>query len=156
MKHGFRVMDSDLHTMEPDGLWETYLEEPFRKFAPSFVRREQNASNQPLIRIGGIEIGEMSGARRAPWSARISSGALGQLCQALQAERGALSQGRDDGTAGAGRVTIANEVRRSSLSTWGRDRRSARRRSGATTVVCWRRSPYRRSTTTSTVLSPAK
>jgi hypothetical protein len=25
MKHGFRVMDSDLHTMEPDGLWETYL-----------------------------------------------------------------------------------------------------------------------------------
>ena len=60
MKHGFRVMDSDLHTMEPDGLWETYLEEPFRTFAPSFVRREEIASNQPLIRIGGIEIGEMS------------------------------------------------------------------------------------------------
>jgi predicted TIM-barrel fold metal-dependent hydrolase len=31
MKHGFRVMDSDLHTMEPDGLWETYLEEVLRQ-----------------------------------------------------------------------------------------------------------------------------
>ena len=60
MKNGFRVLDSDLHTMEPDGLWETYLEEPFRKFAPSFVRRTENASNQPVIRIGALEIGEMS------------------------------------------------------------------------------------------------
>ena len=60
MKNGFRVLDSDLHTMEPDGLWETYLEEPFRKFAPSFVRRTENASNQPVIRVGALEIGEMS------------------------------------------------------------------------------------------------
>jgi predicted TIM-barrel fold metal-dependent hydrolase len=60
MKNGFRVLDSDLHTMEPDGLWETYLEEPFRKFAPSFVSRTENASNQPVIRIGALEIGEMS------------------------------------------------------------------------------------------------
>ena len=60
MKNGFRVLDSDLHTMEPDGLWEKYLEEPFRKFAPSFVRRTENASNQPVIRIGALEIGEMS------------------------------------------------------------------------------------------------
>jgi predicted TIM-barrel fold metal-dependent hydrolase len=60
MRNGFRVLDSDLHTMEPDGLWETYLEEPFRKFAPSFVRRTENASNQPVIRIGALEIGEMS------------------------------------------------------------------------------------------------
>ena len=60
MKRGFRVMDSDLHTMEPDGLWERYLEEPFKKFAPAFVRRTENASNQPLIRVGTLEIGEMS------------------------------------------------------------------------------------------------
>ncbi len=60
MKHGFRVMDSDLHTMEPDDLWERYLEEPFRRFAPTFVRRADNAPNQPLIRIGDLEIGEMS------------------------------------------------------------------------------------------------
>jgi predicted TIM-barrel fold metal-dependent hydrolase len=60
MKNGFRVMDSDLHTMEPDGLWERYLEEPFKKFAPQFARRPEQASNQPVIRIGSLEIGEMS------------------------------------------------------------------------------------------------
>jgi predicted TIM-barrel fold metal-dependent hydrolase len=60
MKNGFRVMDSDLHTMEPDGLWERYLEEPFKKFAPQFTRRTEHASNQPVIRIGALEIGEMS------------------------------------------------------------------------------------------------
>ncbi len=60
MKNGFRVMDSDLHTMEPDGLWEKYLEPPFKKFAPTFARKADNASNQPLIGIGNLEIGEMS------------------------------------------------------------------------------------------------
>ena len=60
MKNGFKVMDSDLHTMEPDGLWERYLEEPFKKFAPQFTRRTEHASNQPVIRIGDLEIGEMS------------------------------------------------------------------------------------------------
>src|SRR5213595_2144048 len=60
MKQGFRVLDSDLHTMEPDGLWEKYLDEPFKKFAPQFIRGTANAPNQPLIRIGGIEIAEMS------------------------------------------------------------------------------------------------
>jgi uncharacterized protein len=68
MKRGFRVMDSDLHTMEPDGLWERYLEEPFKKFAPAFVRRTENASNQPLIRVGALEIGEMS---KRPQSAAV-------------------------------------------------------------------------------------
>jgi uncharacterized protein len=60
MKHGFRVMDSDLHTMEPDGLWERYLDEPFKAFAPRFVRGSATAPNQPLIRLGDLEIGEMS------------------------------------------------------------------------------------------------
>ena len=63
MKHGFRVMDSDLHTMEPDDLWGRYLAEPFRRFAPRFERGAANAPNQPVIRIGELEIGEMS--RRA-------------------------------------------------------------------------------------------
>ncbi len=60
MKNGFKVMDSDLHTMEPDGLWEKYLDEPFRKFAPRFARRAENAPNQPVIKIGELELGEMS------------------------------------------------------------------------------------------------
>src|SRR5574342_521258 len=60
MKNGFRVLDSDLHTMEPDGLWEQYLEEPFKKFAPRFVRPAEGAPNQPIIRIGDVEIAEFS------------------------------------------------------------------------------------------------
>src|SRR2546428_6131251 len=60
MKNGFKVLDSDLHTMEPDGLWERYLDAPFKQFAPQFPRRSENASNQPVIRIGALEIGEMS------------------------------------------------------------------------------------------------
>jgi predicted TIM-barrel fold metal-dependent hydrolase len=60
MKNGFRVMDSDLHTMEPDGLWERYLDEPFKKFAPTFTRRAEAPSNQPIIGVGKVEIGEMS------------------------------------------------------------------------------------------------
>jgi len=60
MKQGFRVLDSDLHTMEPDGLWEHYLDEPFKRFAPQFVRGTATAPNQPVIKIGDVEIGEMS------------------------------------------------------------------------------------------------
>src|SRR2546428_13254940 len=60
MKNGFKVMDSDLHTMEPDGLWERYLDAPFKRFAPQFVRGAANATNQPLIRIGDLEIGEIA------------------------------------------------------------------------------------------------
>jgi uncharacterized protein len=60
MKQGFRVLDSDLHTMEPDGLWERYLDAPFKRFAPQFIRGTQNAPNQPLIRIGDLELCEMS------------------------------------------------------------------------------------------------
>ena len=60
MKNGFRVLDSDLHTMEPDGLWAEYLEEPFKKFAPQFLRSTDRAPNQPVIRIGDVEIAEFS------------------------------------------------------------------------------------------------
>jgi len=59
-KRGFRIMDSDLHTMEPDSLWEKYLDEPFRSAAPAFTRGGERAPNQPTIRVGGLTIGEMS------------------------------------------------------------------------------------------------
>jgi uncharacterized protein len=60
MKRGLRVMDSDLHTMEPDGLWERYLDEPFRAHAPRFARAADGPPNQPTIRIGDLTIGEMT------------------------------------------------------------------------------------------------
>ena len=59
-KHGFRIMDSDLHTMEPDDLWATYLDEPFRAAAPTFTRGGERAPNQPTIQVAGLMIGEMS------------------------------------------------------------------------------------------------
>ena len=68
MKDGFRVLDSDLHTMEPDGLWEQYLDEPFKKFAPKFTRRDDQAPNQPVIRIGDLELAEFS---KRPHTARV-------------------------------------------------------------------------------------
>jgi len=59
-KRGFRIMDSDLHTMEPDDLWEKYLDEPFRKAGPTFTRGGERAPNQPTIQVAGHTIGEMS------------------------------------------------------------------------------------------------
>jgi predicted TIM-barrel fold metal-dependent hydrolase len=54
------VLDSDLHTMEPDDLWPKYLDEPFKKYAPQFIRGTANAPNQPVIKVGNVEIAEMS------------------------------------------------------------------------------------------------
>jgi hypothetical protein len=51
-KHGFRVLDSDLHTMEPDGLWERYLDPAFKKYTPRFSRGTEHAPNQPIIHVG--------------------------------------------------------------------------------------------------------
>src|SRR5215813_8010689 len=60
MKNGFRVLDSDLHTMEPDDLWFRYLEEPFKKFAPTFTRSPEGPPDQPTIRIQDRIIGDMT------------------------------------------------------------------------------------------------
>ncbi len=60
VKRGFRVMDSDLHTMESDDLWQRYLDEPFKNSAPSFRRATEGPPNQPTIRIGDLTIGEMT------------------------------------------------------------------------------------------------
>jgi predicted TIM-barrel fold metal-dependent hydrolase len=70
MKNGFKVMDSDLHTMEPDGLWERYLDEPFKKFAPKFERRPEQSPSQPTIQIGELTLGEMS---KRPWTAAVGA-----------------------------------------------------------------------------------
>ena len=60
MKNGFRVLDSDLHTMEPDDLWFRYLDGPFKKFAPTFTRSPEGPPDQPTIRIQDRIIGDMT------------------------------------------------------------------------------------------------
>jgi len=39
MKHGFRIIDADMHTIEPDDLWSRYLDARFRTRAPAPSRR---------------------------------------------------------------------------------------------------------------------
>ena len=60
MKNGFKIMDSDLHTMEPDDLWERHLEEPFRDRLPRFERDDGGPSQQPRIVLGDLTIGVVS------------------------------------------------------------------------------------------------
>ena len=36
-KNGFKIMDSDMHIMEPPDLWQRYTEAPFRHLAPQGV-----------------------------------------------------------------------------------------------------------------------
>ena len=38
MKNGFRILDSDFHVMEPDDLWERYLDEEWKPQAPTFQK----------------------------------------------------------------------------------------------------------------------
>ena len=38
MRNGHKVIDVDSHVMEPDDLFERYLEAPFRAYAPKTTR----------------------------------------------------------------------------------------------------------------------
>jgi predicted TIM-barrel fold metal-dependent hydrolase len=44
MKHGFRIFDADLHTIEPDDLWLHRLERRFRPLAPRAPPRHPRAA----------------------------------------------------------------------------------------------------------------
>ena len=40
-RNGFKVMDSDMHVIEPVDLWETYMDPEFRDRAPKGISRFQ-------------------------------------------------------------------------------------------------------------------
>ena len=42
-KAGFRIMDSDIHVLEPHDLWVRYMEPGFREQAPRFAPLEGSA-----------------------------------------------------------------------------------------------------------------
>ncbi len=49
MKDGFRIIDSDLHVMEPSDIWEKRIDPAFRDRAPKFVgRKEGGTFGMPL------------------------------------------------------------------------------------------------------------
>ena len=47
-KNGFRVLDSDMHIMEPPDLWERYIAPEFRSIAPR-GRTSDNVRDLGLI-----------------------------------------------------------------------------------------------------------
>ena len=49
-KGGFRVMDSDMHVVEPADLWERYIAPAFRGRAPQGLRRHPRDLG---VRVGG-------------------------------------------------------------------------------------------------------
>lgn len=49
MKNGFQIMDSDFHVMEPNDLWERYLEEEWKPQAPKFVQNPRFPASSPGI-----------------------------------------------------------------------------------------------------------
>ena len=74
-KSGFRVMDSDLHTMEPDGLWEKYLERAVQEVraalhAPRGERARTSRSSRSATLAHRRDV---RSARARPSSARTSS-----------------------------------------------------------------------------------
>jgi predicted TIM-barrel fold metal-dependent hydrolase len=46
-KRDFRVLDGDMHTMEPLDLWDRYLEEPFKKFLPEISGHTRARPDRP-------------------------------------------------------------------------------------------------------------
>ena len=49
-KNGFRVLDSDMHIMEPPDLWERYIAPEFRSIAPR-GRTSDNVRDLGLIQV---------------------------------------------------------------------------------------------------------
>ena len=37
MKNGLRILDSDMHIMEPPDLWDVYVDAPYKQHAPRVV-----------------------------------------------------------------------------------------------------------------------
>ena len=55
MKNGFRVMDSDIHLIEPRDIYERYLEDRYKPEAPTFVPAPGKLSSDWLMKIPGQE-----------------------------------------------------------------------------------------------------
>ena len=65
MKHGFRVLDADLHTFEPPELWERHLEARFRASAPRIPagKRYDARSHLEAMDVEGIDVAVLFGTR---------------------------------------------------------------------------------------------
>ena len=53
MKNGFRIMDSDIHLMEPPDMYERYLEDRFVPDAPEYLPLEGRVYGSWLLKMPG-------------------------------------------------------------------------------------------------------
>ena len=53
-KNGFKIIDSDMHIMEPPDLWEKYIDKKFRDRAPRGVT-SKNVRDLRLVHPDGTE-----------------------------------------------------------------------------------------------------
>lgn len=56
MRDGFLVMDSDFHLMEPDDLWDRYLDEEWKPQAPKFTHNPLFPPSTPIMVVQGKAI----------------------------------------------------------------------------------------------------
>ena len=52
MQRGFRVIDSDAHSMEPMELWDKYLDPKFRPWAPGGAKNKNIAGRRRVNEVG--------------------------------------------------------------------------------------------------------
>ena len=75
-KNGFQVMDSDLHTMEPDGLWEQYSRRAVQEVRAALHARRGERAEPAGDQDRRPRASPRCPSGRAPrWSARTSSSA---------------------------------------------------------------------------------
>ena len=53
VKNGFKIMDSDIHLVEPPGLWERYMETEFKERGPRIGSAEGSGPGSIVFTIDG-------------------------------------------------------------------------------------------------------
>src|ERR671937_220102 len=106
-KHGFRVLDSDLHIIEPPDLWARYIDAPFKHRAPRGfadwvldLRIEIDGKLMPA----DVTFSADPRARLERRGAARCHGRGGHRCRRDLSDAGALREGhRRDGSEAGGR-----------------------------------------------------
>src|SRR6185436_59727 len=68
-KNGFKILDSDMHIMEPPDLWEKYIDGKFKSRAPRGIT-SKNVRDLRLAHPDGTEWARKSSSK--PWTSRAS------------------------------------------------------------------------------------
>ncbi|MBI3744191.1 MAG: hypothetical protein HY261_07910 [Chloroflexi bacterium] len=67
MYNGFKVVDADSHVMEPDNLWERFMDKRFRSHAPKTIRMSPKVMNWMSTTVMGHWWGSTEPTTRVPY-----------------------------------------------------------------------------------------